>query len=102
MIVSWTVKINKFILNNWIRITPLLFPVIYSTAFGGCSDVAGTAGAHPAVNFQASATGKDPGRNDLTIRPVQTTHRGFTTNKPVELVVFYAGQAGLPININEE
>jgi quercetin dioxygenase-like cupin family protein len=33
---------------------------------------------------------------------VQTTHRGFTTNEPVELVVFYAGQVGLPISINEE
>jgi quercetin dioxygenase-like cupin family protein len=33
---------------------------------------------------------------------VQTTHRGFTTNEPVELVVFYAGQTGLPITINEE
>ena len=33
---------------------------------------------------------------------VETTHRGFTTNEPVELVVFYAGQAGLPITINEE
>jgi quercetin dioxygenase-like cupin family protein len=33
---------------------------------------------------------------------IQTTHRGFTTNEPVELVVFYAGQAGAPITINEE
>jgi quercetin dioxygenase-like cupin family protein len=33
---------------------------------------------------------------------VQTTHRGFTTNEPVELVVFYAGQVGLPITVNEE
>jgi quercetin dioxygenase-like cupin family protein len=33
---------------------------------------------------------------------VQTTHRGFTTNEPVELVVFYAGQAGLPLSITEE
>ena len=33
---------------------------------------------------------------------VQTTHRGFTTDEPVELVVFYAGQIGLPITINEE
>jgi quercetin dioxygenase-like cupin family protein len=33
---------------------------------------------------------------------VQTTHRGFTTDKPVELVVFYAGEIGLPITINEE
>jgi hypothetical protein len=27
---------------------------------------------------------------------------GFTTNEPVELVVFYAGQVGLPITVNEE
>jgi quercetin dioxygenase-like cupin family protein len=33
---------------------------------------------------------------------VQTTHRGFTTDEPVELVVFYAGQVGIPITINEE
>jgi quercetin dioxygenase-like cupin family protein len=33
---------------------------------------------------------------------IQTTHRGFTTNEPVELVVFYAGQVGLPITTNEE
>jgi quercetin dioxygenase-like cupin family protein len=33
---------------------------------------------------------------------IQTTHRGFTTDEPVELVVFYAGQAGVPITINEE
>jgi hypothetical protein len=30
---------------------------------------------------------------------VQTKHRGFTRNEPVELVVFFAGQAGLPITI---
>jgi quercetin dioxygenase-like cupin family protein len=33
---------------------------------------------------------------------VQTTHRGFTTNEPVELVVFYAGQVGVPITIYEK
>jgi quercetin dioxygenase-like cupin family protein len=33
---------------------------------------------------------------------IQTTHRGFTTSEPVELVVFYAGQVGLPITINED
>ena len=33
---------------------------------------------------------------------VQATHRGFTTDEPVELVVFYAGQVGTPITINEE
>jgi quercetin dioxygenase-like cupin family protein len=33
---------------------------------------------------------------------VETTHRGFTTDEPVELVVFYAGQSGLPLTINQE
>ena len=33
---------------------------------------------------------------------VQTTHRGFTTKEPVELIVFYAGQVGVPITVNEE
>ena len=38
----------------------------------------------------------------IVAETVQTTHRGFTTEEPVELVVFYAGQVGLPITINEE
>jgi quercetin dioxygenase-like cupin family protein len=33
---------------------------------------------------------------------VDTTHRGFTTNEPVELIVFYAGRVGLPLSINAE
>ena len=33
---------------------------------------------------------------------VQTTHRGFTTDEPVELIVFYAGQVGVPLTINDE
>jgi quercetin dioxygenase-like cupin family protein len=33
---------------------------------------------------------------------VQTTHRGLTTDEPVELIVFYAGRAGIPLTINEE
>ncbi len=33
---------------------------------------------------------------------VGTIHRGFTTDKPVELIVFYAGQAGTPITVNSE
>jgi quercetin dioxygenase-like cupin family protein len=32
---------------------------------------------------------------------VQTTHLGFTTDEPVELIVFYAGTAGVPLTINE-
>jgi quercetin dioxygenase-like cupin family protein len=33
---------------------------------------------------------------------VQTAHRGFTTDEPVELVVFYAGQVGSPLSISEQ
>jgi hypothetical protein len=33
---------------------------------------------------------------------VKTTHRGFTTDEPVELIVFYAGGPGLPLTINQE
>jgi quercetin dioxygenase-like cupin family protein len=33
---------------------------------------------------------------------VEATHRGFTTDEPVELIVFYAGQSGLPLTINQE
>jgi hypothetical protein len=33
---------------------------------------------------------------------LQTTHRGFTTDETVELIVFYAGQVGLPLTIKEE
>jgi quercetin dioxygenase-like cupin family protein len=33
---------------------------------------------------------------------VGTIHRGFTTDQPAELIVFYAGQAGLPITVNKE
>ena len=33
---------------------------------------------------------------------VETTHRGFTTDEPVELIVFYAGRSGLPLTINQE
>jgi quercetin dioxygenase-like cupin family protein len=33
---------------------------------------------------------------------VDTTHRGFTTDSPAELVVFYAGQVGLPITVTQK
>lgn len=33
---------------------------------------------------------------------VGTTHRGFTTDAAVELIVFYAGQAEVPITVNQE
>jgi quercetin dioxygenase-like cupin family protein len=33
---------------------------------------------------------------------VGTIHRGFTTDQPVELIVFYAGEAGTPITVDKE
>jgi quercetin dioxygenase-like cupin family protein len=30
---------------------------------------------------------------------VNTIHRGYTTDQPAELVVFYAGPPGLPLSI---
>lgn len=32
---------------------------------------------------------------------VQTTHRGFTTDEAVELIVFYAGRVDLPVSVAE-
>ena len=39
---------------------------------------------------------------DALAETLQTTHRGFTTNEPVQLIVFYAGRVGLPLSIVEE
>jgi quercetin dioxygenase-like cupin family protein len=33
---------------------------------------------------------------------VATVHRGYTTNQPVDLVVFYAGEVGLPLSIKAQ
>ena len=33
---------------------------------------------------------------------VGTIHRGFTTDQPAELIVFYAGEAGTPITVDKE
>jgi quercetin dioxygenase-like cupin family protein len=69
---------------------------------------------HPVINVGYVLTGhltiekRDTGERSIVhagqtfAETVQTTHRGFTTNEPVELVVFYAGQVGLPITINED
>jgi quercetin dioxygenase-like cupin family protein len=32
---------------------------------------------------------------------VQTTHRGFTTDEAVELIVFYAGRVDMPVSVAE-
>ena len=33
---------------------------------------------------------------------VQRTHRGLTTDEPVELIVFHAGQVAVPLTFDEE
>jgi quercetin dioxygenase-like cupin family protein len=33
---------------------------------------------------------------------IQTVHRGYTRNEPVELIVFYAGRPGLRLSIKEK
>ena len=42
----------------------------------------------------------EPG--EAVAETVQTTHRGLTTDEPVELIVFYAGRARMPLTIKEE
>jgi quercetin dioxygenase-like cupin family protein len=32
---------------------------------------------------------------------VETTHRGFTTEEPVELIAFYAGKVDMPVTVLE-
>jgi quercetin dioxygenase-like cupin family protein len=32
---------------------------------------------------------------------IQTTHRGFTTDEAVELIVFYAGRVDMPVSVAE-
>ncbi|MEA3144980.1 MAG: hypothetical protein QOI53_401, partial [Verrucomicrobiota bacterium] len=33
---------------------------------------------------------------------VNATHRGYTTDQPAELVVFYAGLPGMPLSIKNK
>jgi quercetin dioxygenase-like cupin family protein len=39
---------------------------------------------------------------DVLPETVGTVHRGFTTDSPVELIVFYAGQDGTPITVQQD
>ena len=69
---------------------------------------------HPVISagyvISGELTVEKQGTNEkVTIRAgqaltetVDTIHRGFTTDQPVELVVFYAGQAGVPITVDKE
>ena len=69
---------------------------------------------HPVISagyvISGELTVEKQGTNEhITIRAgealcetVGTIHRGFTTDQPVELVVFYAGEAGVPITVDKE
>ena len=57
---------------------------------------------HPTIEKRDTGERTIVRASQAVAETVQTTHRGFTTDEPVELVVFYAGQFGLPITINEE
>jgi hypothetical protein len=56
----------------------LMAPVIYSMGFAGCSDVAGTAGTHPVVNFLGAKRGKPQTGDNVTIGPA--TYSSETRN----------------------
>ena len=48
---------------------------------------------------QATGEQKEFHAGDALTEMVGTAHRGFTKSEPVELVVFYAGQVGIPITV---
>jgi hypothetical protein len=57
----------------------LMVPVIFSMAFAGCSDVAGTPGKSQAVNLQSAVTGAPQTGDNVTIGPAtyNPQSRGF-------------------------
>jgi quercetin dioxygenase-like cupin family protein len=68
---------------------------------------------HPVINAAYLVSGQltvetKNGRERQTLRAgqvlpemVQTVHRGFTKREPAELIVFYAGQVGVPVTVND-
>jgi hypothetical protein len=63
-------KTQKTIHSHSIRRLLLMVPMICSTAFAACSEVAGTAGTHPAVNLQTAAVGEPQTGDNVTIGPL--------------------------------
>ena len=61
------VKTRKSIHIHSIPRLILMVPVICSTAFAACSDVAGTAGTHPTVNLQSAPLGEPQTGDNATI-----------------------------------
>jgi len=62
-------KTQKSIDTNSVRRVLLTVPVICSMAFAAGSDVAGTAGTHPAVNLQSAVVGEPQTGDNVTIGP---------------------------------
>jgi hypothetical protein len=75
-------KIQKSILNNSIRPLLLSVPVMLTTAFAACSNLAGTAGNHPTVNFQSPAVGRHQTGDYLTIGPRSYNAKDQSFDRP--------------------
>ena len=72
-------KTRKSIDINCHRRLLLMVPVIFSMAFAGCSDVAGTPEKSQAVNLQSAVAGKPQTGDNVTIGPAtyNPESRGF-------------------------
>ena len=69
LVVFENMKVQKSTHTNYIRRLLLMVPVVSSMAFAACSDVAGTAGTHRAVNLQSAALGEHETGDNVTIGP---------------------------------
>ena len=85
LIESRGMKTRKSIDINCHRRLLLMVPVIFSMAFAGCSDVAGTPGKSQAVNLQSAVVGTAQTGDNLTIGPAtyNPQSRGFDRPWPV-------------------
>ena len=74
----------------------------------GFRDTGGSAGSHFGVAIADGQKKRDTGEprilepGQALAETVETTHRGFTTDEPVELIVFYAGRSRLLLTINQD
>ena len=79
LIESRRMKTRKSIHIDCHRRLLLMVPVIFSMAFAGCSDVAGTPEKSQAVNLQSAVAGKPQTGDNVTIDPAtyNPQSRGF-------------------------
>jgi quercetin dioxygenase-like cupin family protein len=54
------------------------------------------------VEKRATGKRKTIHAGEALAETIQTVHRGYTEDDPVELIVFYAGRPGLPLSIKEK